>query len=258
MRVGRNTDKARIKFTIGYNGLLPTAAKVFTHQSELSEDLTIPALIKATSLSRQDVVVFDRGVSKRTTLTSLSEGGIGFVTRIKTDTRYEADGENVLKEPVQAGTLLNTEDRQAYLFGTKGARTPVSLRMIKCESIESGEPIWFLSNLGAGIFSAAEISELYRRRWDIEVFFKFLKRELDLEHLPVRSLNGIEVVLYAKLIAAMLLSAYKVLNGLEGYKMVKRRFANELHYELMREVVIMCGGDPEKMPGKLQCLSFVH
>jgi hypothetical protein len=258
MRVGRNTDKAQIKFTIGYNGLFAKEAKVFTQQSGLSEDLTIPALIKSASLSKQDVATFDRGVSKRATLTSLSEGGVGFVTRIRTNACYEPAGENLLKEPLQAGTLLITEDRQVYLFGEKGIRTPVSLRLIKGESIESGDPIWFLSNLDAGEFSAAEVSELYRRRWDIEVFFKFLKRELDLEHLPVRSLNGIAVVLYAKLITAMLLSAYKELNGLEGYKLVKRQFVNDLEYELMREVVIICGGDPEKIPGINKRSSFVQ
>ena len=258
MRVGSKTDKARIKFTVGFNGLWSTKAKVFTHQSELSEDRTIPALIRAASRSKQDVAVFDRGVSRRSTLSALSGEGIGFVTRIKTDARYEAAGDNRLAEPVEAGTLLLTEDRPVYLFGKRGARTPVTLRLIKAERIDDGEAIWFLSNPEAGAFSAEEVSDLYRRRWDIEVFFKFLKRELDLEHLPVRSLNGIEVVLYAKLIAAMLLSAYKVFNGFEGYKLVKRRFARELEYELMREVVVMCGGDPEKMPGKLQKTSFVH
>ena len=258
MRVGRGASKTQIKFTIGFNGLIPTKAKVFTHPSELSEDLTIPVLIKAASLSGRDVAVFDRGVSRRSTLSEFSESGIGFVTRIKADARYEAAGDNRLSEPVQAGSLLLTEDRQVYLFGEKGTRTPQSLRLIRGEHIESGEPILFLSNLSAQEFSAGEVSELYRRRWDIEVFFKFLKRELDLEHLPVRSLNGIEVVLYAKLIAAMLLSAYKVLNGLEGYKLVKLRFSHELEYELMRQVVIICGGDPEKMPGFLHRRSFVQ
>ena len=112
MRVGSKTNKAQIKFTIGYNGLVSTIGKVFTEQKHLSEDLTIPALIKATSRSRQDVAVFDRGVSKRTTLSELSEEGIGFVTRVKTDARYEGSGENRLKEPVEAGSLLITEDRQ--------------------------------------------------------------------------------------------------------------------------------------------------
>ena len=90
----------------------------------------------------------------------------------------------------------------------------------------------------------------------------FLKREreldLDLEHLPVRSLNGIEVVLYAKLIAAMVLTAYKEFNGLEGYKLIKRRFAREPEYELMGEVVVFCGGDPQKIPKAYERKTFVH
>lgn len=40
----------------------------------------------------------------------------------------------------------------------------------------------------------------------------------------------------------MLLTAYKVFNGLKGYKLVKLRFADELEEDLIRTVVEICGG----------------
>lgn len=258
MRVGSKTDKAQIKITIGFNGLFPTKAKLFSDQKELNEDLTIPALIKESSLEAKDVVVFDRGVKKRSTLHSFAQRGIGFVTRLKVNTRYENAGPNRLSEPVRSGSLLLTEDRPVYLFDGKSNRSAVSFRLIRAEDIESGEPVLFLTNLSEEDFDGEDISSLYKRRWDIEVFFKFLKQELDLGHLPVRSQNGIEVVLYAKLITAMLLTAYKVFNELEGYKIAKLRFANELQYELTKIVVILCGGDPDKFSSKFKERSFVH
>ncbi len=85
---------------------------------------------------------------------------------------------------------------------------------------------------------------LYRHRWDIEVFFKFLKQELNFSHLINRSENGIRVMLYCTMIAAILLLAYKELNGLKGYKIMKQQFVNEMEKSLLKDFVVLCGGDP--------------
>jgi IS4 transposase len=42
--------------------------------------------------------------------------------------------------------------------------------------------------------SAKEIAQAYRRRWDIEVFFRFLKQELNVSHLVSLNTNAIQVV----------------------------------------------------------------
>ena len=78
------------------------------------------------------------------------------------------------------------------------------------------------------------------------MFFKFLKQELNFSHLINRSENGIKVILYATMTAAILLLAYKELNGLKGYKIMKQKFLNDLEKSLMKDLVIMCGGDPNK------------
>ena len=93
---------------------------------------------------------------------------------------------------------------------------------------------------------AASITEIYKRRWDIEVFFKFLKQEMNLKHFISYSENGIKVMLYIILIAAMLIMLYKKLNQLDSYKRAKKLFIEELDTELVKEIVIACGGDPAK------------
>mgnify|MGYP000198951307 FL=1 len=45
-------------------------------------------------------------------------------------------------------------------------------------------------------YSATEIAELYKRRWEIEVFFKFIKQHLDFSHLLSRNENGMKVEMY--------------------------------------------------------------
>ncbi|WP_317040116.1 transposase [Pedobacter rhizosphaerae] len=95
--------------------------------------------------------------------------------------------------------------------------------------------------------SAIDITLLYKSRWDIEIFFKFLKQELNFSHLINRSENGIMVVLYTTMIAATLLLTYKEINGLKGYKIMKQHFLNELEKLLMKDIVALCGGDPNKV-----------
>jgi hypothetical protein len=53
MKVGRNTDKKQIKCTIGYNGLLPTSARVFTEQRHLSEDICLYEAIRSATISKE-------------------------------------------------------------------------------------------------------------------------------------------------------------------------------------------------------------
>lgn len=50
------------------------------------------------------------------------------------------------------------------------------------------------------------------------------------------------------LITAMLLLAYKRLNKLPGFKMAKLQFELELENEMLKTIVMLCGGDPKKAP----------
>jgi hypothetical protein len=60
------------------------------------------------------------------------------------------------------------------------------------------------------------------------------------------------------LIASMLLMIYKKLNKIEGYKITKIRFAEELDKELLKIIVIACNGDPNKIDDINDFKGFVH
>ncbi|WP_346883986.1 transposase, partial [uncultured Algibacter sp.] len=84
--------------------------------------------------------------------------------------------------------------------------TPFRLIVAKTKTEESKE-FWFITN--EFDLSAKEIAQAYGRRWDIEVFFRFIKQELNVSHLVSLNKNGIEVMLYMTLIVAMLILIYK-------------------------------------------------
>ena len=46
--------------------------------------------------------------------------------------------------------------------------------------------------------SASDIADIYKRRWDIEVFFRFIKQELNFSHFISLNENGIQIVMYMK------------------------------------------------------------
>ncbi len=49
----------------------------------------------------------------------------------------------------------------------------------------------------------------------------------------------------------MLIIVYKKKNNLTGYKIVKLKITNELQKDLIKEIVILSGGDPARVPNML-------
>ncbi|MEO6452930.1 MAG: hypothetical protein ABIN97_02595, partial [Ginsengibacter sp.] len=76
----------------------------------------------------------------------------------------------------------------------------------------------------------------------------FIKQHLNVKHLVSRDENGIKVMIYMTMILATLIIAYKKLNKLKGFKIAKLKFEIELETDIIKEIVIFCGGDPAKAP----------
>jgi transposase len=97
-------------------------------------------------------------------------------------------------------------------------------------------PLTLMTNLAydpatqrVGGFTFEELMELYRRRWDIEILFKFLKQHLSYSHLTSRCENGIQVMIYMSLIAALLLIWFQRQTGIDrGWRSVKFWLADTL------------------------------
>ena len=110
---------------------------------------------------------------------------------------------------------------------------------------ENGEVFYFLTNSKS--LTTKEVADIYKQRWEIEVFFKFIKQNLNFSHLLSRNENGVKVIMYMTLITAILLIVYKKLNDLKGYKIPKLKFAQELEVLIIKDIVEKCGGNPNKV-----------
>lgn len=244
MNIGKKKDgKKQIKFTVAYDGKYPCMTELFTDKDYLSEDLTIPKVVyKYAESTKNSVFVFDRGVNKRQVFCNLNQQSTFFVTRLRDTARYRVinqieDGKNR-----SVGTLELLSDQTVQL-GTPNSKQFLEdyFRLIIAINPKTKITYLFITNLFDQ--KVENILSFYRKRWDIEVFFRFLKQELNFAHITSTSENGMMVMMYMTMIASMLVLTYKRLNNV-GYKTAVRRISFELNEFIIKLIVKECGGDP--------------
>lgn len=246
MRVGRKAgeDKKQLKFTMGMHGSLPSYLEIFSEQIHLGEDVTLEKVILDDSKNRTKVVVFDRGLKRKKSFERFHVENISFVTRTFPDAAHEIIKRNEVASKPKNATVTVYEDLTVQLKYTIKPKERHLFRLIKAKIDESGEEIFFLSNLME--LSAYEIAAIYKSRWQIEILFKFMKQELNIEHMVSRNPNGIKVMMYMTLITSILIIAFRKLNKISSYKIAKLAFSIELENIMIGQIVMLCGGDIEK------------
>ena len=236
MRVGRSPQQgpAQVKFTVGLKHLLPTSLESFFDQEHLSEETALREAIQRSDPQPDELVVFDLGLKSRETLRLFDQQGIRFVTPGGSKLRYEVVEEHRQIKGRKADGLCFLQDSRVYLYGGGNTLIKHPFRLVEVRIEASGERLYFLSNLWQ--LSAMDIARIYRHRWDIEVFFRFIKQELTIKHLINRSENGVKIQLYMALITAILVIVYKNANRISSYKIAKLRFEEELLLLIVQQI----------------------
>lgn len=178
-------------------------------------------------VEEKDVInIFDRGYIDYKKFDDYCEKGIRFVTRLKANAVA-----TVQKElPVAPGSVIK-RDCVAILGGPqKKMKYPV--RLIETNDTE-GNPVTIITN--DLTMSAAEIGELYRYRWQIEVFFKWLKQNLHVKHMYGLSRQAVENQLYIALATYCLLMIIKLESSYKGSMLTIKRFLRVCLYKSVEE-----------------------
>ena len=230
----KTRPKRAIKYSIGFNGTFAVKARAYFTNSYHSEDVALSELIHQTEFDPTEVAVFDRGLTGKKRLAGLSLANIRFVTRINPTNQVARCSSLPLSTPVGAEdqTIVVLEDALVHCFDEKGKRVETPFRLVVCGQKSTGDTLCFLTNMLE--VNALEVAQIYRLRWEIEVFFKFLKQHLSFSHLLSRQGHGLQVMLYMSLIGASLVYVYRKLNRIEGFKIAKLRFMSELQMEFLR------------------------
>ena len=245
------TDRKQIKYTMAYDGFAAKLAEVFSKPTYLSEDKAMPALLER--LIKKDkahgnLYVLDRGLMALDNYKKVAQSEAVFIGRINTNRKMKVVRSLMTKDTDRdLGNLELMDDVIVHLYNNKHEEDIQEFRVVKAKfkvpkdttrKSPSGsnrkkveDEVFFITNVtnepGQLQLTPQEIAEAYRRRWDIEVFYRFLKQNLSFSHFLSTSENGIKVILYMTLITAMLIMIYKRQNGI-GFEEAKFCFKIQL------------------------------
>lgn len=239
----KSYGKKHVKYSVNLKGSLPCNVRIHTAQSFISEDLALADVIDTTEHSENTIVVFDRGLQSRKAFDNFTSNNKLFIGRGNPRARCKVVSTITIKNKPKESTVTIIKDEIGILT-SKRSKTINNFRLINAIIDNTQEEISFVTNLMEE--DAYMIADLYKQRWEIELFFKFIKQHLNMKHLVSRNINGIKVMIYMTMILAILILTYKKLNKMKGYKMTKLKFEIELDNLLIQEIVILCGGNPNR------------
>lgn len=254
----QHVKQKMIKYTLNFDGMFATFSSIHDQEAYNSETLALPENIMGhfkKTPNHANVYIFDRGQSSAEAFKEMSNTiGLDFVGRLQDNRKLKFIKELPLyKEEFKSGILEKDMIVKLYkkvsTISRNGKESHNSVlveeefRIIRFTPTDGREAITLITNMLN--ITANDIADMYRRRWDIEVFFRFLKQELNFSHFISLNENGMEVILYMTLITAMLVMIYKKENEI-GYKTAIRRMGIELESLVMAIVVIQSGGDLKK------------
>lgn len=236
MKVGNTSKKKnQVKLTTELLGDFEVRMRLFKDQDHLGEEVALKEMIQSQAHDSGSLIVFDRGLKSRQTFCELKELKTQFVTRLNERNRYKFVRQHAEVPPGSCNGLRFVQDSIVYLYGDGSKLVREEFRLVEAIVEKNGKKLFFLTNVLS--LDAQAVAEVYRRRWDIEVFFRFLKQEMNLTHFVCNDLNAIQVMIYCTLIAAMLILVYKTQNGIRSYKIAKAKFFNELKAGPLLELI---------------------
>lgn len=237
MRVGNSArNKVQAKFSVEFKDDFLLRAQFFSLQKYLSEETALAQVISQSDLQANEVAVFDRGLKSRAFFQQCQEQHKLFITRAKEDLRYVLLKEHQLSAPDPEEPLVVQLDAQVQLFSSGYKVQQMSLRLIRLLD-PKGKTLIFITNIPPHELTPLQVAALYRKRWDIEVLFRFLKQEMNLKQLVCNDPNAIAVVLYCTLIAASMILIFKKKNNISSFKIAKILFVNELVNDIIYEAL---------------------
>jgi len=176
----------------------------------LDHDGYIPSVIRVTAAKPHDVVegrkfrfhagdtlLFDKGYFDSAWFFQLCNQGVFFVTRIKSNIDFEwTERRKINRKAGIRGDWIGS------LGGSCAEQCPAPLRLVRFPDPETGKELEFLTNLLD--VEARLVADLYRERWQIELFFKWIKQNLKIKTYLGTDLNAVLVQIWIAMIAYLM------------------------------------------------------
>jgi len=230
------TTKGALKLHIGldHGGYLPT----FISVTEGSRHEI--AWAKALQLPKGSFCVFDKAFTDYDWFGTLVEKGILFVVRQKINAQYRVIERH--KANKAKGILC---DQTIVLAGQKNDLCPYPLRRIRYRDKEAGKEYVYITN--ATHISARTVADIYKERWQIELFFKWIKQNLKIKSFLGTSKNAVLTQIWIAICVYLILCWIKFQNKIALSLQQMLRLL-QLNLFERRDILKLLRGDPEKPP----------
>jgi putative transposase len=203
VKFGRRKSAFKLHIGLDHDGLIPAFACVTqgkVSDSEYAKQMTLP---------RGSVLVFDRGYNSYRWHNTLSEQGIFFVSRIRGNAKYRV----LERHSVAANSDVTSDQIIEYTAQRKDGDALRPIRRIGYRDSETGRHYVFISNQFS--WSAKTIAAIYKQRWQVELFFKWIKQNLKIKAFLGNTENAVMTQVMVALCVYLLLAYLKFQSKLQ-------------------------------------------
>ena len=225
--------KGAIKLHVGldHNGILPSFITVTDgKKTEVARTLKFP---------KGSIVACDRGYNDYQWYQQLTDKGVYFVTRLKSNAKYRITE----RREVNRQQGLKSDHTIEFTDIQTRKRYAAPLRRVSYRDPLTGQHYVFLTNHFA--LSAKTITDIYKQRWQIELFFKWIKQNLKIKTFMGTSKNAVLTKIWIAMCVYLMLAIIKFQSQL---RCSLQQILRVLQFNLFakRDLLGLLRGDPPR------------
>ena len=194
-----NRQKSAFKLHLGldHDGLIPAFGCVT--QGKVSD----MAQARLVALPKGSVVVFDKGYNCYRWHNSLTDKGIFFVSRLRGNAKIRV----IAQHPVNKNNGVISDETIEYSGAQRHKVKLKPIRRVVYKDAETDRIYEFITNQFD--WSAKTIADIYKQRWQVELFFKWIKQNLKIKTFLGTNENAVMTQIMAALCVYLLLAYLK-------------------------------------------------
>jgi hypothetical protein len=193
----RTKGAVKLHMVLDHDGYLPSYAVITDGKTA---DITAA---KSMTFAPGTMLVFDRGYTDHNWWLRLTRQKVQFVTRLKDSAEY---GIVEARSVQKGGNILR--DEVILLRSRQEIGPEALLRRIEIHVEEKNETMVFVTNNMKP--AASTVAEIYKERWQIELFFKSLKQSMKIKTFVGTSENAVRTQIWTALIAMLLIKSLQI------------------------------------------------
>lgn len=233
--------KGAVKLQLGldHRGHIPAFAAITDSKVTDSE------YAKTLKLPKGSILVFDRGYNDYGWYKALDLQGVFFVTRQRSNAKYCV----VQRQTVPSLSGVSSDQIIRFTSDRSQKKQLPDVRRIGYYDAKTKKHYVFLTNHVT--LSAETIAEIYKQRWQIELFFKWIKQNLKIKAFLGTTKNAVMTQIWVALCAALLLAYLKFSSKIDTSLQTLLRLL-QLNLFLKRDLLALVKGPPRDETPPLQ------